>query len=304
MSDARYLDAERLPLPLHEESAAKASAEPAAEPTKAAPAPMARPSKKPPKQVVTAAAAAARTATVPNTHGAAADPSTWQSPSHPAYDGADPSLAEACRTRYKHWAPKVVWIFRFWLGVSKVRAILKEGWPNGRGAAAKQDRARRFFFAIHEVWTALEAISNSRHKSYYMHNFFFLLTRQIAIDGEIYQHGTAAIEFRGARITRQKVCWRSLVAGTSERGIKRGDKIEKFKQRYNSCPMQQLLRNICALEEKRHGEVTLQGQRLSTTGRAMKVKMEPSSGYQAATTEMMLLAMNSAAGMGAQRLPG
>ena len=99
----------------------------------------------------------------------------------------------------------MVWIFRIWLAISKLRSIVKERWPEGRTTEIKQDRARRFFFASVETWTALEAISNSRHKSWYMHNFTKVLTRQIAEDGEILQHGTAAIEFRGARITRQKV---------------------------------------------------------------------------------------------------
>ena len=170
---------------------------------------MARPTKKPPKPTAVAArppaASLLAAATAGDKYGIAADPRTWESASHPAYDGADPELVARCRRRYKHWAPKVVWIFRFWLAVSRIRSILKEDWPNGRSTELKHERARRLFFAANEAWHGLEAISNSRHKSWYMHNFVKVLTRQVALDGEIYQHGTAAIEFRGARITRQNV---------------------------------------------------------------------------------------------------
>ena len=82
--------------------------------------------------------------------------------------------------------------------------------------------------------------------------------------------------------------------------MKRDETIAKFKQTYKSCPMQQLLRNICALEEKRHSEVDRAGRRLASSGRACKMKMEPSEGYQSAETQQFLSAMNAAAGMGVE----
>ena len=60
--------------------------------------------------------------------------------------------------------------------------------------------------------------------------------------GDLWQHATCAIEFRGARITRQKVCWRPAQVVAEDRRIKRGDVITKFKQKYGSDPMTQLLR--------------------------------------------------------------
>ena len=84
-----------------------------------------------------------------------------------------------------------------------------------------------------------------------------------------------------------QVCWRPLLEGTCYERIKRGDRIEKFKQHYNSCPMQQILRNICSLEERRHSLNSREGTRLSTIGRVRHVKLEPSQGYQEATTEQM-----------------
>ena len=42
-----------------------------------------------------------------------------------------------------------------------------------------------YVFAACRCWHALEAISNSRHKSVYMHNFCFVLWRQIELAGDL-----------------------------------------------------------------------------------------------------------------------
>ena len=58
------------------------------------------------------------------------------------------------------------------------------------------------------------------------------------------------------------------------------------------------------MEEKRHVEKGRAGARLTATGRAVKVKMEPSTGYQAAGVQELLNAMNAAAGAGVEAASG
>ena len=68
-------------------------------------------------------------------------------------------------------------LLRFWLALSQTRSILREKCPKDPAAiaAAKLDRYRRFFFASNEMWHSYEAISSSRHKSWYIHNWALIL---------------------------------------------------------------------------------------------------------------------------------
>ena len=40
------------------------------------------------------------------------EPLSWESPKHVAYEGERPDFVAAIQKRYKHWAPKVVWVFK------------------------------------------------------------------------------------------------------------------------------------------------------------------------------------------------
>ena len=91
-----------------------------------------------------------------------------------------------------------------------------------------------------------------------------------------------------------------MIEASGDRKIQRGERIERFKQKYNSCPMQQLMRNIAGLEEKSHSEKTRAGYRLARGGRMKKMKMEPREGYQSAETAHLLTCMNEAAGAGVE----
>ena len=197
-----------------------------------------------------------------------------------------------------------MWILRLWVSISKSRAILKEEWPTGAEARAiaKRDRRRRFFFAAVEMWHAMEAVSNSRHKSWYIHNWALVLPRQIGDKGDIWQASTAANEFRGARITRTRaICWRPCATTLDGvRKVKRGDRIETFKQTYKSNPMEQMLRSLAAREERandfsRGGKAAA---RMKASGRSTNVKIETSAGIVASSMDAFLAGVNRVAGMG------
>ena len=196
-----------------------------------------------------------------------------------------------------------MYILRLWVSLSSMRSILKEEWPVSLPAreAAKDDRMRRFFFQAVEMWESLEAVSNSRHKSWYVHNWCLVLTRQIGDKGDVWQPSTAANEFRGSRITRTRaICWRpTAISLDGVRKIKRGDRIETFKQTYRSNPMEQMLRSLAAREERandasRGGKATL---RMQQTGRASNVKIEPSTGIVASSMGDFLMEVNRLAGV-------
>ena len=190
------------------------------------------------------------------------------------------------------------------MSISKSRAILKEEWPAEAAAIAdaKRDRKRRFFFAAVEMWHAMEAVSNSRHKSWYIHNWALLLPRQIGDKGDVWQASTAANEFRGARITRTRaICWRPCAASLGgTRKIKRGDRIEIFKQRYGSNPMEQMLRSLAAREERANdfSRGGTAAARMKASGRVTNVKIEPSTGIVASSMDAFLAEVNRVAGMG------
>ena len=83
--------------------------------------------------------------------------------------------------------------------------------------------------------------------------------------------------------------------------MKRGDIITKFKQRYGSDPMTQLLRNICSLEELRSsaGSKGVKANRLKLTGRSKPMKLEAKSGCKETSFGLfndILQEMNATAG--------
>ena len=55
-------------------------------------------------------------------------PTNWEKDHHPAYEGLDPQIRDFVRKRYRHWAPKVTWIFRVWYHLTRMHAHLSAEW--------------------------------------------------------------------------------------------------------------------------------------------------------------------------------
>ena len=71
--------------------------------------------------------------------------------------------------------------------------------------------------------------------------------------------------------------------------IKQGDKIETFKKRHGRGPMEQIVRSIFAREDFAHKRKDGRDvERLQTTGRAKRMKMEPDVGVQPTSMQMLL----------------
>ena len=68
-------------------------------------------------------------------------PTNWELDSHPAYEDLDPGIRDFVRKRYKHWAPKVSWIFRLWFHLCRMNAHLAAEWPTR--SAENSDEAVR-----------------------------------------------------------------------------------------------------------------------------------------------------------------
>ena len=85
-----------------------------------------------------------------------ASPMNWQSDAHPAYQGDDlpEGLSKFVRDRYRHWAPKVVWVVRLWASLGILSNLFSEPWltrtSDNTDADVRQDRrqrGRQVFFA-------------------------------------------------------------------------------------------------------------------------------------------------------------
>ena len=57
----------------------------------------------------------------------AATPLNWQCDDHPAYkcDDLPEGLSAFLRNRYKHWAPKVMWVVRLWASLCTLDSLFR-----------------------------------------------------------------------------------------------------------------------------------------------------------------------------------
>ena len=89
-------------------------------------------------------------------------PTNWERDSHPAYEGLDPGLRDFMRNRYKHWAPKVTWIFRLWYHLGRMNGHLAATWlmrtQENSDADVIADRKKR---AVDYFWDGVSASARS-----------------------------------------------------------------------------------------------------------------------------------------------
>ena len=132
--------------------------------------------------------------------------------------------------------------------------------------------------AANDHHIALEAVSNSRCKAWYPHNFRDVIFQQFEEYGNPNQSSTASIEYRGSRITGIKTSWRTTTESES-RKYSRGGVIKESKAKYGRGPMEHILLVLAVTEDIKHDSQRGGAERLriETTGRAKRLKIEPSS---------------------------
>ena len=112
----------------------------------------------------------------------------------------------------------------------------------------------------------------------------FIVPRQLFEYGDTFRFSTATIEARGARLkrlVRTVVCWRPISCASRTFSWKdRAGKIRKRVDKYNSSPMEQLLKFVCAQEESWSSDDAFarpEKLRLQQLGCATRIKLEPIS---------------------------
>ena len=139
---------------------------------------------------------------------------------------------------------------------------------------AREERACEAAHAAIRFAKSFEGVCNSRHRSWYLHLFVYVVPRQIEKYGALWPFSTAALESRGARIKRVKVSWRGYCDQPKEQRRERQRRVTIFKQRYRSSPTLQILRMISAAEDMYHDGKGRGAARFKETGRFKKVKLE------------------------------
>ena len=142
------------------------------------------------------------------------------------------------------------------------------------GRAGREERARQVAHAAIAFARRFEGVCSGRHHSWYVHLFVYVVPRQIERYGELWPFSTAALEGRGARIKRVKVCWRGYSGEPMVCKRERQGRVSTFKKAYKSSPTIQILRMITAAEELYSNGKGRGAARLKATGRYKKVKIE------------------------------
>ena len=145
-----------------------------------------------------------------------------------------------------------------------------------RSLAGRQEKARCVCMAAIDFAHRFEALCNGRHKSWYLHLFVYLVPRQIEKYGDLWPFCTSSVESRGARIKRiRAINWRSYAATPFDSRQQRAGRVTKHRTTYRSSPTVQILRSLASQEERFHSGQGRGSNRLKTSGRFKRVKMEP-----------------------------
>ena len=223
--------------------------------------PTRKPGRKPnaprPRQAQAAAPAAARPATKQATRPSDVDDATW----------------EMLEGRYGEHACIVHAIMKAWESYHELSWLLAQPLED-KSLARRQERACEVAHAAITFAHRFEIVCNGRHHSWYLHNFVYVVPRQIEKYGALWPFSTAALEGRGARIKRIRVCWRSYNAKPMDCKSERAGRVSVFKRSYKSAPTIQIMRMITAAEELYHSGKGRGAARLHQTGRFRKVKIE------------------------------
>ena len=167
-----------------------------------------------------------------------------------------PVIVAFVRQRYGNHASNVLNILKLWEAYGELYHSWRNPW-SGDSDQYRAQRALHFARAARDFAKYLAIVSNSKHKSWYVHTVVWIVWRQLFELGNTWSMSTCTIESRGARIKRlgrRVVNWRPLSQGfTAYRYIcrKTGVLIEG-KRSYNSSPVHQILQRLVLQEEGWH----------------------------------------------------
>ena len=160
------------------------------------------------------------------------------------------------RQRFGNHSGEVLNVLRFWEAYGKLFDVWMAPWT-ADDDAYRAKRACQFARAAADLAAKLLAVSNYKHKSWYVHMICFVVPQQIFKYGNVWRFSTAGIESRGSRLKRlgrTTVCWRKAVHGWTSYDYtvrSTGAKRQRM-QGYSSSAVQQLLVKVCAQEESWH----------------------------------------------------
>ena len=145
----------------------------------------------------------------------------------------------------------------------------------------------------------MEAVANSRSKSWYPHMFCDVFIQQVVDSGNPAPYSTAVIEYRGSKITRIPTCWRP--PGTYTRKVSKKGVIKEVTNTYKRGPMEHIMLVLSVKEELDHERCTggKQRERLKEFGRKKKLKIEAETTASERGLQDYLAAANKVAGAGA-----
>lgn len=169
-----------------------------------------------------------------------------------------PVIIAYVRQRYGNHASSVLNIMKLWEAYGEVYHAWRDPWESDTDEY-RAEKALTFARAARDFSKSLAIVSNSKHKSWYVHTTTWIVWRQLFQLGNTWSFSTCTIESRGARIKRlgrRVVSWRPLSQGfTAYRYISRktGELIEG-KRTYNSSPTHQILQRLVLQEEGWHSK--------------------------------------------------
>ena len=188
-------------------------------------------------------------------------------------DGVDDATWEMLVGRYAEHAATVHAIMSAWELYHDLSNLLATPLDD-TSLAGRQEKARQVALASIAFAHRFESVCSGRHRSWYLHLFVYIVPRQIERYGDLWPFSTAALEGRGARIKRVRVCWRGYSDKPMICKAERQGRVTSFKRSYRSAPTIQILRMITAAEELYHDGKGRGASRLKNTGRFKKVKIE------------------------------
>ena len=134
---------------------------------------------------------------------------------HDSYSSRATEVAAYIRQRHSNNASRVLWVLRLWEAYGRLYSAWRDKWTS-RSREYRRTRCLRFARAARDFAEALKSVSNSNHKSWYVHLVVWIVWRQMMECCDTWQLSTVAIETRGARIKRYGrtlVSWRPLCQG-------------------------------------------------------------------------------------------
>ena len=185
----------------------------------------------------------------------------------------DDDMWKTLRFRYGEHASVVHEIMKAWGYYHELSELLARPLQEDT-KDAREERACEVAHAAIRFAHRFEGVCNGRHRSWYLHNFVYVVPRQIERYGALWPFSTAALESRGARIKRVKVSWRGYCDVPKQHRRERNQRVSIFKQTYRSSPTVQIMRMIAAAEDMYHDGRGRGAARFKQTGRLRKVKIE------------------------------